>query len=108
MIINRPMPDGYKIHANDPVQSKEGVRPLTTLERSYIQTFPRDFTFVGSKTDVEQMIGNAVPVNLAKFVATAITKYIASPHHQRNLEIDFDNWELEDRLAWCASEPLAE
>ena len=28
--VNRPMPDGYKIHANDPVKSKEGIRPLTT------------------------------------------------------------------------------
>ena len=104
--VNRPMPEGYIIHANDPVQSKEGIRPLTTLERSYIQTFPRNFKFIGNKTDVEQMIGNAVTVNLAKFVATAITKYIASPHKHRSLEIDFDNWELEDRLAWCASEPL--
>ena len=102
--VNRPMPEGYKIHPNDPVKSKEGIRPLTTLERSYIQTFPRDFKFVGNKTDVEQMIGNAVPVNLAKFVATAITKYIASPHQHRNLEIDFDKWELEDRLTWYASE----
>lgn len=104
--VNRPMPEGYKIHANDPVQSKEGIRQLTTLERSYIQTFPREYKFEGNKTDMEQMIGNAVPVNLAKFVATAITKYIASPHKQRNLEIDFDNWEPEERLAWCASEPL--
>lgn len=104
--VNRPMPDGYKIHANDPVKSKEGIRPLTTLERSYIQTFPRDFKFEGSKTDVEQMIGNAVPVNLAKFIATAIAKYIATPHQYRHLEIDFDNWELEKRLAWCASESL--
>lgn len=104
--VNRPMPDGYKIHANDPVKSKEGIRPLTTLERSYIQTFPRDFKFEGSKTDVEQMIGNAVPVNLAKFIATAIAKYIATPHQYRHLEIDFDNWELEKRLAWYASESL--
>ncbi|MBR1505768.1 MAG: DNA cytosine methyltransferase [Prevotella sp.] len=106
--VNRPMPQGYKIHANDPVQSKEGIRPLTTLERSYIQTFPRDFKFVGSKTDVEQMIGNAVPVNLAKFVATSITKYMAHPHLQRSLELDFDNWSLEDRLAWRASETLSD
>lgn len=74
--VNRPMPDGYQIHANDPVKSKEGVRPLTTIERSYIQTFPKDFKFFGNKTEMEQMIGNAVPVNLAKYVATIIYKYI--------------------------------
>lgn len=70
--VNRPMPDGYQIRPNDPVRSKEGIRPLTTLERSYVQTFPCDFVFFGNKTDVEQMIGNAVPVNLAKYVANAI------------------------------------
>lgn len=103
--VNRPMPDGYKIHANDPVKSKDGIRALTTLERSYIQTFPRTFKFIGNKTDVEQMIGNAVPVNLGTFVATAITKYLACPHQQRSLEIDFEQWEPAERLACYASEP---
>ncbi len=106
--VNRPMPGGYQIHTNDPVRSKEGIRPLTTLERSYIQTFPRDFHFFGSKTDVEQMIGNAVPVNLAKFVGEAINKYLAAPHHQRNMEIDFEQWEPEKRLTCYASEPIEE
>lgn len=74
--VNRPMPEGYKIHSNDPVKSKEGIRPLTTIERSYVQTFPKDFNFIGSKTDLEQMIGNAVPVNLGAFVANVIGKYL--------------------------------
>lgn len=75
--VNRPMPDGYEIHSNDPVRSKDGIRPLTTKERSLIQTFPEEFHFEGSKTDVEQMIGNAVPVNLAKYVASTIAAYLA-------------------------------
>lgn len=75
--VNRPIPGGYPIHANDPVKSINGIRPLTTRERSMIQTFPENFRFYGSKSDVEQMIGNAVPVNLGKFVATAIQAYIA-------------------------------
>jgi len=74
--VNRPMPDGYQIHANDPVRSKEGIRPLTTKERSLIQTFPEEFHFEGSKTDIEQMIGNAVPVNLAKYVASTVATYL--------------------------------
>lgn len=74
--VNRPMPDGYQIHSNDPVKSKEGIRPLTTIERSYIQTFPKDFDFFGTKTDLEQMIGNAVPVKLAQYVAAAIRSFI--------------------------------
>lgn len=73
--VNRPMPKGYTLHPGDPVASLEGIRPLTTRERSMIQTFPEDFSFEGTKTDIEQMIGNAVPVNLGKFVADAIFRY---------------------------------
>ena len=102
--VNRPMPSGYHIHANDPVKSKEGIRSLTTLERSYIQTFPRSFKWIGNKTDLEQMIGNAVPVNLAQFVANTINKYLENPHLQRSMELDFENWDLEERLAWRVSE----
>lgn len=74
--VNRPMPKGYKLHAGDPVKSLEGIRPLTTEERSRVQTFPEGFVFLGNKTDREQMIGNAVPVNLARFVAQAINEYV--------------------------------
>lgn len=73
--VNRPIPQGYPGHPGDPVKVSEKVRPLTTLERSQIQTFPKNFIWEGSKTDIEQMIGNAVPVNLAKFVAKAIIDY---------------------------------
>lgn len=74
--VNRPIPAGYTIHANDPVDSLDGIRPLTTKERSMIQTFPETYHFIGSKSEIEQMIGNAVPVNLGKFVATAIWDFI--------------------------------
>lgn len=74
--VNRPIPSGYPIHHNDPVDSLEGIRPLTTTERAMIQTFPESFNFYGSKSEIEQMIGNAVPVNLGKFVASAILDYI--------------------------------
>lgn len=74
--VNRPMPNGYELKPNDPVKSKEGIRPLTTKERSMVQTFPEDFVFLGSKTNQEQMIGNAVPVNLGKYVGEAIAKCI--------------------------------
>ncbi len=75
--VNRPIPSGYSIHHNDPIKSLEGVGPLTTKERSMIQTFPETFNFIGSKSEIEQMIGNAVPVNLGKYVASAILAYVA-------------------------------
>ena len=49
---------------------------MTTIERSYIQTFPKTFRFYGNKTELEQMIGNAVPVNLGYYVANAIKEYL--------------------------------
>lgn len=74
--VNRPMPSGYKIHNNDPVTSLDNIRPLTTAERAEIQTFPSDFIWIGTKTNVEQMIGNAVPVKLAEYVGKAVSAYI--------------------------------
>ena len=73
--VNRPMPQGYQLHPGDPVKSLDGIRSLTTFERSMIQTFPEDFNFSGTKTDIEQMIGNAVPVNLGYFIADAIFRF---------------------------------
>lgn len=82
--VNRPIPNGYKIHSNDPIQNLDGVRPLTTKERSMIQTFPDNFIFIGGKSDLEQMIGNAVPVKLGEFIASAIDCYIKSTSNKDN------------------------
>lgn len=84
--VNRPIPKGYKRHSGDPTDV-EGLRPLTTIERSYLQTFPRDFKFDGTKTDLEQMIGNAVPVNLAKYVGERIATY--EPENNNNGQLSF-------------------
>lgn len=74
--VNRPLPAGYKKHSGDPQHATlADTRPLTTIERSYLQTFPPSFVFDGTKTNLEQMIGNAVPVNLAKFLGDAILEY---------------------------------
>lgn len=73
--VNRPLPNGYQLHPNDPVKTLEGVRPLTTRERCLIQTFPEEFLFCGTKTSVEQIIGNAVPVKLGEYVANCINQY---------------------------------
>lgn len=75
--VNRPVPVGYTLHPGDPIDSMEGIRALTTEERSRIQTFPKNFKFLGNKTDREQMIGNAVPVNLGRFIGECISAYLA-------------------------------
>jgi DNA (cytosine-5)-methyltransferase 1 len=74
--VNRPIPSTYQLHPGDPVASLEGLRPLTTLERARLQTFPADFVFSGAKTVLEQQIGNAVPVQLAAYVAGCILEFI--------------------------------
>lgn len=76
--VDRPIPKGYKGHPEDPVPIGPMVRALTVKERSLIQTFPESFTLSGTKTDLNQMIGNAVPVNLAYFVASVLREYIES------------------------------
>ena len=73
--INRPIPQNYKRHPADKADISDNVRCLTTKERSYIQTFPEWFELTGKKTDVELAIGNAVPVNLACYVAKCILEY---------------------------------
>ena len=74
--VNRPIPNNYSIHPGDATKDLSKVRVLTTLERARIQTFPKSFNFSGNKTDLEQMIGNAVPVELAKYVAVHLMEYI--------------------------------
>jgi DNA (cytosine-5)-methyltransferase 1 len=91
--VNRPIPKGYQINTCDPKGVKlEEIRPLTTIERSYIQTFPKTFKWLGSKTDLEQMIGNAVPVNLGFFIAKAIKTYCQEGSCQQSLLDDVDNF----------------
>jgi DNA (cytosine-5)-methyltransferase 1 len=85
--VNRPIPKGYNKHSGDPVEITEKVRPLTTKERSLIQTFPEDFIFNGTKTDLEQIIGNAVPVKLGEFVANCIKEYISDKQENKQISI---------------------
>lgn len=95
--VNRPIPKGYPGHPKDACKVGDNVRPLTTLERSLIQTFPADFKWSGSKTDREQMIGNAVPVNLGRFVARALLQYLepAPIALSNEVLVEFKSW-LED------------
>ncbi len=74
--VNRPVPEGYTGHPGDPIPIDKSIRPLTTLERFEVQTFPSDIKLIGTKTDLEQIVGNAVPVKLAEFVANCIKEYI--------------------------------
>ncbi len=96
--VNRPIPPNYQFHKGDKIKDLSKVRPLTTLERALIQTFPKSFEFFGTKSDMEQMIGNAVPVKLAEYVAKSFLKYCLvssndkkySVKHNRQMVLKFD------------------
>jgi DNA (cytosine-5)-methyltransferase 1 len=72
--IERPIPPNYVEHPDDPVPISSGVRTLSIAERAAAQTFPKEFRFFGTKTNMNQMIGNAVPVNLAQHVASSLRR----------------------------------
>ena len=71
--VNRPVPPNYKGNHLDSVPPST-VRPLTSSERSQVQTFPKSWDWAGGdrNADVEQQIGNAVPVKLAEFVGAGV------------------------------------
>lgn len=74
--VNRPIPPGYKFHPIDATKDLSQVRPLTTRERAQVQTFPKNFRWpVESRTALEQIIGNAVPVQLSRYVGASILAF---------------------------------
>lgn len=61
--VNRPRPPEYKPHPGDSASTIENpsIRALTASERALIQTFKPNYSWSGTRTDIEQMVGNAVP-----------------------------------------------
>ena len=52
------------------------ARSITVKEASLLQSFPDDYEFIGSQGYQYKMIGNAVPPEMAKNIANAITKVL--------------------------------
>lgn len=71
--VNRPVPPNYASNHLDPI-SPTSTTALTSYERSRIQTFPKLWNWnAGNRNGaVELQIGNAIPVQLASFVAKGI------------------------------------
>ena len=64
---HRHLMDGGKPYPKD--AAPEYLRRMTVDEAHLLQTFPKDFKFVGCQSSVFRQIGNAVPCNLAEAVA---------------------------------------
>ncbi|MDH0094083.1 DNA cytosine methyltransferase [Achromobacter mucicolens] len=58
-------------------------RSLSPREAARIQTFPDDYVFVGSRAEQCKLVGNAVPVELARHLSEAVKKHIEG----RSIEI---------------------
>lgn len=54
----------------------EQLRTITILEAALLQSFPIDYIFKGSPASAYKMIGNAVPVEMAKSIANSIYKVL--------------------------------
>jgi len=61
------------------------TRPFTTREYARIQSFPDEWKFEGSVSQVYKQIGNAVPVKLGKAIGLAIVDYL------NNTETEIEN-----------------
>jgi DNA (cytosine-5)-methyltransferase 1 len=81
--VNRPVPANYVRHPADKAPISRNVRALTTRERAEIQTFPREFVFLGSPSQQEHLIANAVPVKLAEYVARCLRDGLGEAEGQR-------------------------
>ena len=53
------------------------TRPLTVREYARIQGFPDNWNFVGSTAQKYRMIGEAVPIDLARIIAKTITSFMS-------------------------------
>lgn len=54
------------------------TRPFTTREYARIQSFPDEWEFIGSVTNIYKQIGNAVPVGLSTKIGESIFKSLSN------------------------------
>ncbi|MCO6387488.1 DNA (cytosine-5-)-methyltransferase [Aliihoeflea sp. 40Bstr573] len=75
---SRPMPSTYRRHPRDAACPSSGVTVLGHAERARIQTFPPDYQWPSGapKVALDQMLGNAVPVELAATVGAALREFL--------------------------------
>ena len=70
--VNRPMPKNYKIHPGDRA-SGDDIKPLSTQQRALVQTFPKQYRWPNAPASkLDQLIGNAVPVELAHSIGDMV------------------------------------
>ncbi|VVB53406.1 Modification methylase MthTI [uncultured archaeon] len=78
-------------------------RPLTNRERARLQTFPDDFQFYGSISEVRRQIGNAVPPNGVRETARALMPLFNGDYQRtdlRTLDIELKLLSIKERIQY--------
>ena len=82
-------------------------RPLTNRERARLQTFPDDFIFTGSVTEVRRQIGNAVPPNGVRLLARRLLPLFKGNYQKINLTDELAHLKamsVKERLDYVSTE----
>lgn len=82
-------------------------RPLTNRERARLQSFPDDFEFKGSITEVRRQIGNAVPPEGVRLVARRLLPLFTGDYEQIDLQPIYNKMRemtVKERLAYVTEE----
>lgn len=82
-------------------------RPLTNRERARLQSFPDDFIFEGSVTEVRRQIGNAVPPEGVRLVARRLLPLFTGEYEHIDLMPEYEkmkNMTVKERLEYVTSQ----
>ncbi len=82
-------------------------RPLTNRERARLQSFPDDFKFIGSITEVRRQIGNAVPPEGVRAVAKRLKPLFAGDYEKVDLHKELEiisKMTIKERLEYVTNE----
>jgi DNA (cytosine-5)-methyltransferase 1 len=80
--MNRPAFTIKENHGSIAIHPTE-TRMINLREMSAFQGFPMDFEFIGSNRTIAKMIGNSVPVGLARAIAIEVKKVLDATGHHR-------------------------
>lgn len=82
-------------------------RPLTNRERARLQSFPDDFIFEGSVTEVRRQIGNAVPPEGVRLVARRLLPLFTGDYEPVDLIPEYEMMKkmtVKERLEYVTGE----
>jgi len=82
-------------------------RPLTNRERARLQSFPDNFIFKGSVTEVRRQIGNAVPPVGVRLVAQRLKPLFTGEYELINLVPEYEKMKamtVKERLSYVTNE----